>query len=294
MEISLPEKILLVLLGFVIMLVMGSGLSVKDFKNILKNPKGLFIGFASQFGWMPLIAFAMAKYFELEPYHAIGLIMLGCTPGGTSSNFCTHFAKGDTALSISMTLASTSMALIMMPLLLWFYTQGYTQTGFEIPFLNIFGTLLIVTLPVIIGMYIHNKNLALAQKIEKYGNILGISVLAIITILWVPKIWDLLNNAKSQIIIPSLLLAFLGFGLGYISSLLLGLSSKERKAVALETGMQNPPITFTVIALSFPGDMALKIMTIPLFYGAFIIQNGILMAFIMRYLDRTSSVSKSL
>jgi bile acid transporter len=286
MEITLPEKILLVLLGFVIMLVMGAGLSLKDFKNILKNPKGLFIGFASQFGWMPLIAFLMAKYFNLEAHHAIGLIMLGCTPGGTSSNFCTHFAKGDTALSISMTLASTALAIVMMPLLLWLYTRGYTATGFHIPFLNIFGTLLIVTVPVLIGMWINTNNPARARKIEKYGNIFGITVLVSICTLWIPKIWKLLNEAESKIIIPSLLLAFLGFGLGYLGSLIMGMKRKERKAIALETGMQNPPITFTVIALSFPADMGLKIMTIPLFYGAFVMQNGLLVAFLMRFFDR--------
>lgn len=95
------------------MVAMGTTLTVENFKKAVHSKKPLLIGMISQFGFMPLIAFGLAIGFGLSPLFSIGLILVGCTPGGTTSNLLTYYAKGDVALSISMTITSTILAIVM-------------------------------------------------------------------------------------------------------------------------------------------------------------------------------------
>jgi len=97
------EKLALAVMVLFIMLGMGSTLSLKNFKDVAKEPKGVCIGLLSQFGWMPLIAYGLALYFELPNYMALSMILLGATPGGTTSNLFSYYARGNVGLSVSMT-----------------------------------------------------------------------------------------------------------------------------------------------------------------------------------------------
>ena len=153
------DQALLAVMIFVIMFGMGASLTINDFKAIAKSPRGVFIGFLSQFGLMPLIAFGLSVMLNLSPAYAIALILIGALPGGTTSNMFTYFSRGSVALSISMTTASTILALVMMPLLLKFYTGGFIQqitdsmqagggtAEFVIPTGNIISSLVLVLVP---------------------------------------------------------------------------------------------------------------------------------------------------
>ena len=121
------DQILLALMIFIIMLGMGASLTMDDFRAVIRAPRGVFIGFLSQFGLMPFIAFSLATVLGFHPAFAISLILIGSLPGGTTSNMFTYFARGSVALSISMTTASTLLALLMMPVLLKLYTVGFTS-----------------------------------------------------------------------------------------------------------------------------------------------------------------------
>ncbi len=112
---------------FVIMLGMGASLTVNDFKAVARSPKGVLVGFLSQFGLMPLIALGLSIVLNLHPAFAIALILIGTLPGGTTSNMFAYFSRGSVALSISMTTASTIMALFMMPIILSVYTVRFTS-----------------------------------------------------------------------------------------------------------------------------------------------------------------------
>src|SRR5690625_6440667 len=121
------DQLLLGLMIFVIMFGMGSSLTTDDFRAVARRPRGVLIGFLSQFGLMPFIAWSLAVLLNLPPGFAIALILIGCLPGGTTSNMFTYFSRGSVALSIAMTTASTLAALVMMPLLLEFYTSDFTR-----------------------------------------------------------------------------------------------------------------------------------------------------------------------
>jgi predicted Na+-dependent transporter len=154
------DQALLALMIFVIMLGMGASLTVNDFRAVVRKPRGVLVGFLSQFGLMPLIALGLSIFLNFDPAFAIALILIGCLPGGTTSNMFTYFSRGSVALSISMTTASTVMALLMMPILLKAYTGGFIEqisanmraagatADFVIPTGNIISSLVLVLVPV--------------------------------------------------------------------------------------------------------------------------------------------------
>jgi hypothetical protein len=121
------EQNLLVGLVFVIMFGLGAGLTVKDFTRALKRPKGVAIGWFAQYGVMPLLAFTLAAVFlfqlplEYAAPVAVGALLMGSVPGGTTSNLFTYFSKGNLALSVIMTINTTLWALVMTPLALFFF-----------------------------------------------------------------------------------------------------------------------------------------------------------------------------
>jgi predicted Na+-dependent transporter len=115
------EQIMLVALLFVIMLGMGASLTPRDFISAIKKPWGLIIGWVTQFGIMPLVAFTMIMLLGLPAWAAVGALLMGSVPGGTTSNIFTYFSKGNLALSVLMTTNSTLWALIMTPLALYIY-----------------------------------------------------------------------------------------------------------------------------------------------------------------------------
>ena len=115
------EKALLAILLITLMMGMGTTLDRSSVRSIAKSPKGIVIGVASQFGWMPLVAFGLAKALSLPNELALGLVLIGCTPGGTTSNLFAYFSKANVALSIGMTAVSTAVAVVAMPAVLWLY-----------------------------------------------------------------------------------------------------------------------------------------------------------------------------
>ena len=145
------ERALLAILLLVLMAGMGATLDGADFRAVLRRPKGLLVGVVSQFGWMPLLAFLLAKGLGLDADLALGLLIVGCCPGGTTSNLFTYYARADLALSIAMTVASTFLAVAVMPLELHLYGAAVAE-GVEIPLGSIITTLVLVLLPVALGM----------------------------------------------------------------------------------------------------------------------------------------------
>lgn len=282
MELTTLEKAFLALFSFALMMGIGATLSLKDFKPALKKPKALIIGFLSQYGWMPLIAFCLSKAFSLPNEYAIGLILVGSIPGGASSNFLTYWAKGDTALSISMTIASTLSSIIILPVLLILYTSPFTSTELVMPYKNIILSLSFVLFPVFVGMWAKAKNEKLASILAQLGNIFGVLIIIAMMIIWVPKFIGQVFETKITYLIPTVMMAYVGFILGYLSSYLLKLPSSQRRAISLETGMQNAPIAFAIILLSFPSGQAEKIMWLPILYGTLGMLNGLVAALFFR------------
>lgn len=289
MEIS-PDRVLLypidqallAVMIFVIMFGMGSSLTVNDFKAILKNPRGVLIGFMSQFGLMPLIALGLSVALNLPPAFAISLILIGCLPGGTTSNMFTYFSRGSVALSISMTTASTVLALLMMPILLNLYTGGFIRqisaslqaegvAEFIIPTGNIISSLVLVLVPVVLGMILKKKSPDWAKTAEDTAGFVGMIVILYLIFTAFFRHGILFIQTPLSVYIAAIGLGLAGFLFGYYLSRVMGMFPLHQRAISLETGIQNGPVSFAVIMLSFRYPVQNDMVWLAILYSTFIV-----------------------
>jgi bile acid transporter len=279
------EQMMLVALLFVIMFGMGASLTPRDFVSALKRPMGLIIGFVTQFGIMPLIAFTMVMTLNLPPWVAVGALLMGSVPGGTTSNIFTYFSKGNLALSVLMTTNSTLWALVMTPLALSLYGTALVAQGAQIPTQNIVVTLAILLVPVAISMYIRSKNANVGAVLELMGGVFGIFVILFLIVTWVPRNWELLLTTPWNVYFVAAGLGPIGIAIAYGLSKAIRLHPMNARTVALETGIQNGPLAIGIVILSFSGPNMNEAILIPVLYSLFIV---ILSSLITLYFRRAN------
>jgi len=264
------ETKLLGIMMMVIMLGMGASLTFKDFAIALRKPQGIFVGLVCQYGIMPLLAFLLAKALELPPAYAVGLILMGCMPGGTTSNIFTYFSKGVLSLSILMTMGSTLVAIVMVPVTLAFYSQGI-EGNWQIPPGNVIQVLFVLLVPTVIGIALRKWNANVGAVIELVGGILGVLVILFLVVSWVPRNWPLLLSTGFPVYAGSIGLGLCGFALGYGLSRLLRQDAHRSRTIALETGIQNGPLAVLIVTLTFAGTQQQEVLLIPVLYSLFIV-----------------------
>lgn len=277
--VGIVEQVALALMVFVIMLGMGATVRLSHLKQVVAAPRALVIGVLCQFGLMPVIALGLATAFGLPPAIALSLILVGSTPGGTTSNLFTYYAKGDVALSISMTVASTVAAIVLMPLAISIYAAQYTSGDLEVPMSNIIVTLVLVMVPVAIGMVVLMKNERVAGILEKVSGIVGFLLIAALIAKFLFENAGMFLSTHPNVIAAGILLGLIGFLLGYLLARMVGLTSVHARTVSLETGIQNTPITVAIIAVSFSaGAQQDEMLLLPTFYAFFIVITSALVA----------------
>jgi BASS family bile acid:Na+ symporter len=234
-----PFKRLIYLIPFalgVIMFGMGITLSGRDFKRVLLRPLDVAVGFFLQYGFMPFAGFVLSNIFGLKPLLAAGVVLVGSCPGGTASNVITFLARGDVALSVTLTSVSTIMSPILTPL----FTYIYAGQWIDVPAFKLFITATkIIILPIALGLGI--KSLYREKVVPAVEFLPLLSSAAIIFIVGV----IVAANAESiagvglktglVVIIHNVLGLALGFGLARF----MGMNMKRAKAVSIEVGMQN-------------------------------------------------------
>lgn len=275
------DKALLAVMILVIMFGMGASLTAEDFKGVLRRPRLILIGFCSQFGFMPLIALGLSLALNLPPAAAISLIMVGCLPGGSTSNLFAYFARGHVALSISMTTASTLLALVMTPLLLQFYSQPFTRqltdrsadgTVFVMPTTDIIISLLLVLVPVCGGLLLRRFSRGWAKVAEDTAGFMGMIVIVYLIVSFFGRHFRLLFLTPWTIYAASIALGLFGFLFGYHLSRILGAHPIQQRAISLETGIQNTPVALAIILLSFPGShLQNDMLWVAVLYSVFIV-----------------------
>ena len=285
------ERALLAVLLLVLMTGMGATLTPTSFQSVLTRPKGVLIGLLSQFGWMPLIAFGLAQVLGLSPALAIGLIIVGCTPGGTTSNLFAYYSRADVALSISMTVVSTVVAVVAMPLLVALYVSSLEGVAVDVPLGSIATTLALVLVPVGLGMGIRAKSERGAKRAERLGAWSGIAVLVLLI---VSSAWT--NRALfAEIPVAGYLAAFLlgviGLVAGYAVSALFRLPESQRRAVSLETGIQNSPLAFAIVLSALPESMQDEAIRLPMLYALFVLLSASAASWLFRVIDRQKDLS---
>lgn len=227
---------------------MGTTIKSEDFKNILKNPKDIFIGCLGQYTIMPLSAWLVATALGLPPDLAVGVILVGCCPGGTASNVITHIAGGDVSLSVGMTITSTLIAPALTPLLVYLLAGKWV----EVPFFGMFQSVVtLILIPLLLGILIRK---ILGKKLDSFAPVFPtISSLSIILII------SGIVAANSEKLLASGALAFLavvihnliGLSCGMGLARLFKMSYKQTTAVTVEVGMQNSGLAVSLAAANF-------------------------------------------
>ncbi len=232
----------------IIMFGMGMTMTVDDFKGVVQSPKAVVIGVAAQFIVMPGLAYGLCQLFQLPPEIAIGVILVGCCPGGTASNVITYMAKGNTALSVACTSVSTLLAPVLTPAIFYLLASQWI----EMNALSMLGSILqVVLFPIILGLIVRA---VLKSKVDSYIQVMPlISVVAIVAI-----VAAIIAGSKTQILQSGLLILGvvalhngLGYLLGFWASRLFKLPYADCKAVAVEVGMQNSGLGVALAAVHF-------------------------------------------
>lgn len=280
------ETALIAVLLIVLMFGMGATLTVSRFREVLARPRAFLIGTASQFGFMPLLAYGLAKGLHLPDEAALGLVVMGMCPGGTTSNLFAHLSRADVALSISMTAASKVLGIVMMPLCLYLYARPFTSAAMPIPYGDIAKTLVVLLVPVAAAMLLRRRfGERFATVSEKLGSAAGLVVLVLLVAISVLRNAHLFSTITPTMYVAAFGLGACGLLFGALMAHSAGLSLAERRAVSFETGVQNSPLCFAILATAFPGDAQLQILRLPLLYALFVLVEASVAVVVYRVLD---------
>ncbi|WP_077700616.1 bile acid:sodium symporter family protein [Staphylococcus hominis] len=235
------------LLG-IVMLGMGMTIKPSDFKLVFKEPRSVIIGVILQFTIMPILAYTIAKIFHLPAELAIGVILVGCCPGGTSSNVMSYLANANVALSVAITSVSTLLAPFVTPALIYLFAHEWLHVSF---LSMLWSVIQVVLLPIIIGFILQLASKKVTREATKILPI--ISVVAISLILAA-----VVGGSKSQILKTGLLIFIVvilhnavGYLLGYVLAHVFKLDRRDKKAVSIEVGMQNSGLAVSLATVHF-------------------------------------------
>lgn len=265
---------------FIIMLGMGLSLVVDDFLRVFKYPKAVAIGLTNQLILLPIIAYFIASNFGLTPMFAVGIMIIAACPGGVTSNLITHVAKGDTALSITMTAIASFITVFTIPLIINFGLvefMGESQT-IKLPLVETMGKIIGITVfPVAIGMFIRSKSPDFAVKMERPSRIASTVIFIVILVAIIIAERERLIEYFAQLSGATLTLNIVTMLLGYIAAKIFKLNTKQSLSITIESGIQNGTLAI-VIAESIlnQAEMALPagVYSILMF-----VTGGVLMAY---------------
>lgn len=223
------------LLGMV-MFGMGLTININDFKIVFSRPRDIIIGCIAQFTIMPSLAWCLAKLFNLPPELAIGVILVGCCPGGTSSNVITYLAGGDLPLSVGFTSISTLLAPLLTPLLTWMLAGTYVNVSIWSMFISIIS---VVILPIFLGFIVKYYFRDLSIKIADYLPAFSTIAITLIVAAVVSSNSSSLRTSGMLIILVVVCHNILGYATGFLLGKILKLAYPKRIAICVEVGMQN-------------------------------------------------------
>ena len=266
------ETTLLGVMMMVIMLGMGASMTPRDFLIAFRKPKGILVGLLSQFAVMPFLGFLLAVALGLPPALVVGLLLIACMPGGTTSNIFAYFSKGVLALSIMMTTVSTLAAVVMVPVLLSFYGGLAGVSGdYAIPASNVAQILVVLLVPTALGMVLRKLNPNVGATVELIGSFMGVAVIVFLIATWVPRNYLLLLETPAHVYAATISIGLIGMLFGYWVARGLGQDTSRSRTISLETGIQNGPLAVLVITLSFSAAMQQEVLLIPILYSLFIV-----------------------
>jgi len=220
----------------VIMLGMGITLSVDDFKGVMKMPRAVAAGYVAQYLIMPFLGWAVARGLNLPTAYAVGVILVGCCPGGTASNVVTYLARANVALSVLMTMCSTFGAILMTPLL----TKWLAGTLVPVPAWGLFpSTVQVVLVPLIVGLALHHLAPQLVKAVLPGAPLVSVLTIVLICASIVGSSAEQVKKSGGLLLLAVFLLHAFGFFLGYLFARVLGYDQIIARTISIEVGMQN-------------------------------------------------------
>ena len=234
-------------------------LKVDDFKLLIKYPKAIFTGLISQFLILPAITFAFIWVIKPSAGIALGMMLVAACPGGNVSNFFSILSKGNVALSVSITAIASSMAVFLTPLNFTFWASQYqpTQELLHHVNLDVYGIIitiiLVLLIPLAIGMLVNHRNPKFTEKYSSLIRKISILIFSAFVIIGLASNFDYFLNYIHIIIFIVLIHNALAFLVGYTTGAVTGLCEKDRRSIAIETGIQNSGLALVLIFDFFDG-----------------------------------------
>ena len=235
------------LLG-IVMFGMGMTLKLSDFKVVFTKPKAVITGILSQFIIMPLLAFLLVKIFNLDPALAVGVILVGSCPGGTSSNVMTYLAKGDVALSVGMTACTTILAPVVTPALVLLLGGATINVSYVSMLMSIVQVVLV---PIVLGFVINHFFEKFAQACAKVLPLISVIAICLIIMAVVAANAAKIMTVGWLIVVVVMLHNLCGYALGYGVGKVLGLSRDQMRTLSIEVGMQNSGLATSLATVHF-------------------------------------------
>jgi BASS family bile acid:Na+ symporter len=266
----------------IIMFGVALGITLDDFKRLFNKPKILLTGIISQFFILPLVTFIFIKLVNPMPSIALGLMMVAACPGGNISNFLTQMAKGNAALSVSLTAFATLISMVMTPFNLHFWGNLYAPTAAILqtveldPFELIKLVTLILGVPLILGMWVRNRRPIWANKLSKILKPISLLIFLFFIVIAFYDNFNIFINYIHYVLIIVIAHNVLALMTGFYFAKTMRLSYRDQKTLSIETGIQNSGLGLLLIFSFFHGlgGMALLVA----FWAIWDIVSGLLLA----------------
>lgn len=266
----------------IIMFGVALGITIDDFKLLLKNPKTLFVGILSQFILLPAFTFLAILFIEPHPSFALGMMMIAACPGGNVSNFFSKMAGGNAALSVSLTAFATLICIFMTPLNLQFWGSLYGPTNeilktVSLNPVDLFKLVsLILGIPLIAGMLIKHYHTEMAIKIEKLLKPISMTVFIVLIFVAFSQNLAVFVNHIHNVLLLVIFHNIFAFILGYFTAKSFGLNKQDCKTISMETGIQNGGLGLLLIFGFFDGLGGMALLAA--FWGIWDVFSGMALA----------------
>lgn len=234
---------------FTVMLGMGLGLKLEDFTRVFTYPKAVMIGLFAQLVMLPILGLILSSIFPINPDQAVGVMILAACPGGATSNLLTYLARGNVALSITLTAASSVITIFSIPLIINLATERFlgTATTVQLPFASTVLQVAVITLiPVSMGMALHYYRPKFAALIERGVKWLSLALLGLIIAGILVQERDNVIGFFLDVGLVTLTLNVLAMGLGYVIARAGRLDGSSAKAITVEVGIQNGTLAIAI------------------------------------------------
>lgn len=285
MQTSLVQVFLPIALA-IIMLGLGLGLTVADFRRVAERPKAAFVALSCQVLILPAVCFALVMAFDLSPYLAVGMMLLAASPGGTSANIFSHLFGGDVALNVTLTAINSFIAAVSLPLIANFSISYFVEGGDAIglQFKETAQVFAIVLVPVIVGMLIKAKFTSFADRMNKPVKILSAAMLLFILIGAATRDFEILRANAATVGTLCLIFSVTSLTVGYWAPRIFNVDRRQSIASCMEIGIHNPaiplaialsPVLLNNVTMAIPSAVYGAVMYIPALGAGFLLRRSL-------------------